>query len=201
MRDRDARKRQGIAFALIILFGIVMLYAVFGSFVGEVEKSTGTVVHQEGLAGNPSFSALVTSTFRATGSLSAGNDINVQVTVSNVSIPNLLRYYCCLGYIIATTGGAGNQIPLKQVGDNYVGSGTLRFDTASDIYWWFVPQSYTYVPLGSLTNKSLVIQIGDISQTLAWHYGEQATRLGWIVVAFSILLLQPLLEAVWKLER
>lgn len=193
-------KKQAVAIVLLILFAVTILYAAFGVSTPNASKTIYYVKDQRSPAnGIPDVSAEIDATFTAKGSLSAGNDITVNILLKPITT-DFAKYYDAVGYDVQG-GSSGIVHTIRPSGSFFVENYSIKVDTETDLYFWYIPINTSIsVNAGPSVDSNPAIHISGISDTIAWQNGEQATRLGWIVIAFSWLLLQPLFEALAKLK-
>ena len=165
----------------------------------------------------------------AYGAFSVGNPVYVKVILTQPSDPNFLNYYCCATITNAVNippiHGIGkysqfifdDRIPLTNYHNgSYIGSAEIRFvqpgnqnisltipaNLTNPEYIFTIPPAPVHIPGTNLTSPSqTVVVISDASSTLGIDSTQFVGRITIIVGAFSIILLQPVLEAILVPER
>lgn len=168
----------------------------------------------------PTLTALIEYNVSAKGTFSAENPITITVCISNVNTSNLLAYYGELGFFGSVFDPSSSHysesnkeqpgyIFLERTSDGkYIGTSTL--------IWHFETNVYTFLlPIPSLFNSPVTIpgnpsnnppdlptmHITGSQDTYNWKFNELTTKLTYILVGFSFLMLQPIIEAVLRLKR
>ncbi|HZW57439.1 MAG TPA: hypothetical protein VFF30_14215 [Nitrososphaerales archaeon] len=150
-------------------------------------------------------------TFTTTTTFSVNNEIYVYVRVTNPNVSNFLTYFCCVGFTGASftpnvmkahpsePKGAGGYLTLKQVSSNgFDANGTLIWYTSGDTYinfFQFVNDQPQIETLQQIESGNLAfLTISDESVTLSVQFNQIATRLTYVLVAFSVIALEPPVE-------
>ncbi len=166
----------------------------------------------------PTITATFAYYFTARGSFSADNPITVSVIISDVNTTNLLQYYGELGFWGSVLYSSKSQyiggeeqngyIFLKQAPDgSYRGTATLIWPIESVVFTYLLPVPALFsssVSIGAPNNSTQSVSTLTISSsqdTFNWQFDDLATKLTLIVIAFSLLMLQPILEAVFQLKK
>jgi len=200
INERDAGRRRIIAISLIVAFFVILVLdftLVKAQPITKKVFSTGEfpVLRDSKV---PPVTAAIDATFESIGSLSANNEMTITVQVY-VNDTNFLNHYRSLGLYL-NNGAESIGIPLQKVGDSYVGSIKTTWKSGGDLFYWFVPRdSGNPVPAGKDTTPP-AFTIGGDGETYSWKYGLETTRLTWVVIAFSVILIQPVLDAVFRLR-
>jgi len=119
-----------------------------------------------------------------------------------VSNSDFLKYYRAAAFEESNGATAAGRIPLKQLKNgSYSGSATVNFDTGGNIWPWLVPVGSQNVPGPSSYHSGAALIIDSSADTYAWQYGHETTQLTFVVIAFSIILAQPILETLLGLEK
>ena len=137
----------------------------------------------------------------------------------------LLGYICCVGFTGAHNASKITFFPtgLERIPElnlslvpgstglyagglgAYQASGTIIFQQEGDS--WFIPFSSAFNPEFDLTNSTQTdqgapaIYISGIADTNSLITAQQALRLTLVVSTFSVILLQPVLEAILLKDR
>ena len=146
-------------------------------------------------------------TFSAIGSFSVNNPVTVDITIKNANVSNFLAFF--QGYIFSYAYSYpleyekyGNmksgEISLSNSGNGeYRGTGQLIWLQEGST--WLLPLPYN-PPVYSLAqfqqSGDPVVYISGVSDTLATTFSESTAKLAWQLSAFSVIVLQPVLEAI-----
>jgi hypothetical protein len=221
--------RRILATLLITAWIVVIVYAVYFVKTPTHEKFVNcTGCEYLILNGSqlPIVVANVTLHFNYTGSFSANNPMAVSVAVGgptlhtsgpgpnnttlqsglkSVSDTQFRQFYVGFAFQEADGSESAGIIPftgtLTVNGETYyIGSAKITFDTEGGVYTWLDAAGSQSVPAPMGYEDKPLFTISSASDTYAWQYGQEATQLSWIIIAFSVLLLQPLAEAIlgWK---
>ena len=196
----NAAKRQIIAIVLFGVFGAILIYDILFIKPQPISKFVSSqgdfpVPNDKQV---PPISARILTQFNSTESFSANNEMTITTNVY-VNDTKFLDHYCCLGMMLSN-GGESTAIPLAKYADKYIGSVNMVWKSGGDLYYWFVPKDPTIgIPAGP-GNTVQVFTIGDQGETYSWKYGIEATQLAWVVLAFSVILLQPIFDALFRLK-
>lgn len=162
--------------------------------------------------------------FTAAGSFSVGNPVNVRVAMYDVNNSNVLDYYCCASFTnalnIPPVHGTGNasatiftdRINLRPFPNgSYIGTGSIVFEEPGGQLVSLLPPANLTNPVSIITEpgftggipypynlsaQSAVITISDSSATLDIESTGYIARVTLMIGAFSVILLQPVLEAI-----
>lgn len=160
----------------------------------------------------PTFVSLFPS-FKASGAFSVENPIKITCTLyANRS--NLLQYYRGIGFLGAEYLNGTSQgvlLPLTSGGYDqnaglyvYQAVGTLKWANQTNVDWFLIPQQQYFTPflLGPSSNTtSILLRISSFQDTLNTHFNTTNLRLTWVALAFSVIVLQPILEAIFLDEE
>lgn len=161
----------------------------------------------------PTIKGTISYKFSAEGSVSALNPITVTVTISDVNNSDLSQYYQAIGFYgsifnsnsptNSTSNSSTLQMPgfvkfSKQPDGTYNGTGNLIWRTDSEVYTFLIPQPwYTWqLKAGPQNGEKPITHISGIADTQSWKDGEQTIRFSLIAGGFTVLLLQPVVEAI-----
>lgn len=212
------RTRQGVAVVLFLLWLGCVVYALIIDTVGVVTY-TPFIETKEVEPPNPQIPPIkcdIVYTLSAKGSFSAENPITITVNVTNANITDLLDYYKCVGFfdsVFATQEPQytplGVEVPgyvplTRQPNGTYIGTATLKWHVESDVYSFMVPQP-KYSPfnmkVGPSSDEMPIIHVSPSSDTFNWRFSETTTRLTFVFLGFSFLMLQPIFEAILRLKE
>jgi len=164
----------------------------------------------------PTLNATIAYNFTAKGTFSAENPITVSVSISNVNTTNLLQYYGELGFFGSVFNSSvpqylapGEEEPgyvfLRHGPDGtYVGTATLVWHVESDVYTFLLPILRLFnfnLKIGPNSGQSPTMHISSSSDTFNWKFNEITTKLTLVLVGFSLLMLQPIIEALLHLKH
>jgi len=215
---RKKTARQILAGFLLVLWLIMIIDAFLLTGTADVHYSPyyEKRVFPSPSAEIPTLTATISYNFTAKGTFSAENPITVSVSISNVNTTNLLQYYWTLGFFGSVFNSSvpqyvkpGEEVPGYVVltrGSNgtYVGTATLVWHVESDVYTFLVPLprlfSFSF-KVGPNSGQDPTMHISSSSDTFNWKFNELTTRLTLVLVGFSFLMLQPIVEALLHLKR
>ena len=210
--------RQILAGFLLLLWLAMIIDAFFFTGTPDVYYSPyfETRTFPSPSAEIPTLNATISYNFTAKGTFSAENPITVSVSISNVNTTNLLQYYGELGFFGSVFNSSvpkylqpGEEEPgyvfLKPGPDKtYVGTSTLVWHVETDVYTFLVPLpplfSFSLI-IGPNSGQLPTMHISSSSDTFNWKFNEITTKLTLVLVGFSILMLQPIIEALLHLKR
>jgi hypothetical protein len=143
------------------------------------------------------------------GILSVNNPVHVKVTVKNVNITNFLDYFCGVtftnAYPYPTEEERGYPMNSVIIYLNNNGDGT--YSGERDVVWLQEGSSYIneviknpvgkHIPITMYENSTSVLTVSSASDTLTMHFTASASRLTWQIGSFSIIVLQPIFEAIF----
>ena len=185
-----------------------------GSTTGyTITNRTGTYNVPESL----SIAFTVIVNFTARGSISVNNPVDVSLIIFgvNTSMTSFLKNFGAVGFtdarnegIYGRTGDANltaTTATLTLPNGTLIASGTF-YTTHSTFYWFQAGPSWLYlappvrafvgVPNFGIQVGDPIVTISDVSDTLAVNSNDSVLRLTYILVGFSVLMLQPILEAI-----
>jgi hypothetical protein len=148
--------------------------------------------------------------FTAKGSFSLNNPIKIDLILQNVSLPNFLEGYQAVVFSDSfdypskkynPDGSLDNaKIYLKNIGnDTYQGEGTVIWMSEGPVYGPVVVdlKSTINLPIERVQQFPNVLTISGVSDTLAQTYTESTLKASVMLSSFSLLILQPVLEAIF----
>ncbi|MFB3888129.1 MAG: hypothetical protein ACE14S_01445 [Candidatus Bathyarchaeia archaeon] len=223
------RKRKINAFmlALFIIIFVFIILAPLNWFLWgaqKIEWTTWGYIPTYTLEGTlydlPPISYEYIVTFSAIGSFSVNNPIAVDILIRNVSLPNLLDHFQLISF------GEAYDYPIKHNADGSINSASILLSYAGkDAYYGndsyagrgeviWMQEGDKYGPV--LAPKDIevtltidlvvkyfhdVLYISGISDTLAQTFTETANKLTLTLGSFSIIVLAPVLEAIFVQEE
>jgi hypothetical protein len=217
--ERFWTRKKSIAAVLLIL-----AFAVdgFGCLYASVPPVTApsNIHHVAGYWGNraPPFQCEIQALFTATGAFSVNNPIHVHATLLNVNITNFLDYYFALSFTDAydtsvvqsqtetpVSGHLNLTASQTSRGMGYVADGTLVWLCDGPTWPMIImnpnPSISPVLSSPSVQVGNPILTISSISDTLSIQGSLVEQRLTWILVGFSILMLQPIFEALFVKEN
>ena len=221
MVDGDIKTRRRIGICVIVIFLIWFLTATFmplSCFLG-VPTISSTVQADKDFQGPtssggqqlPNGIANFSLTFSAIGSFSVNNPIHIKVFDFRVNISDFLKYYAGLGFF-------GFEYPIKYDSQGLMTYGIVKltdnhdgtYSGEADMIWMDetpvmivgVPQGISIIRKTSLPAGSVpILTIGPVSDTLSVYLTESTSKLAWQLGSFSIIILEPALEAIFLKKR
>lgn len=212
-----------LAFLIVFYYIINMPLDRFLWGASEIKYNAGGAVNGLTYFGSngyylPSFSYEYIVNFSAIGSFSVNNPVTVDVIIRNVSLPNLLNYCQVAGFSQAydypfsfNNEGSINssRISLTYVGndahygDTYRGSGTIIWMQEGIKYGVIIsPSESINLPMEDIISSfPEIITISGVADTLTQTYTENTNKLAVTIGSFSILILVPILEAIFVKEE
>lgn len=162
----------------------------------------------------PAYSVHFIFKLTTVGSVSMSNAVNVSVQISQISMTNVstaefLQYYDGVGFtgaydpttITGNNPQAGEIYVHSDGGGNYSGAGQVVWLQSGPTFPYLVPNGKYYVNYDSFRNFSAAFNISGESDTLAIQSSLNDQRLTYVLIGFSVLMLQPILEAVARLGQ
>lgn len=146
--------------------------------------------------------------FSAKGSVSVNNPVHVHVTLTNANVSNLLQYYNGLSFTDAySTTVCQNDRPTPDLVKIPITPSSLNeYEADGTIVWLLEGPTWPFLVLNTSTNlmiNAVHVQSGDaaivvasVSDTLSVRNTAIETALTFVLVGFSVLMLQPILEAL-----
>ncbi len=218
MKDKRTRKQSiGLTFILLFLIVFFTIFFIPQQAFYEPQKITITLAFGDeqfnyGNANLPAGLYNYKATMTATGSFSVNNPVTITFEITYVNITNFLTYYN------GVTFNGAYPYPLNSTNGEY--TATLRFkDTGNGTYTaegkvvWLIegptapiilPNTNAQISVMSSqqpTSTTAMLTISSVSDTLAFKSSEYSVKLTWLIGSFSILLLEPLFEAIFVKER
>ena len=215
-RKRQIIARQIFAIVLSVAWLICIIYAFVFFSVGNVMHTPFIEIKNVPPA-NPEIPPIkveIVYKMVAKGSFSAENPITITVNITNANVTNLLDYYesvAFFGSVFATQqpqyAKEGVEVPgyvtiHKQADGSYFGKATLKWHVESDVYTFLVPQrQYSFqMKVGPSVDELPLMHISPSSDTFNWKFNEITTRFTIALIGFSFLMLQPILDAIFRLK-
>lgn len=152
-------------------------------------------------------------TFIADGSISVNNPVHVKVRLKQMNITNFLDFYS------GVTFSRAYEAPIRYKENQIISSVIIELNKMEDgtyfgekdVVWGFEGPSYMtevirepegkHIPSTYYENSTAVVNVSGVSDTLALHFTANTNRLTWQIGSFSIIVLQPILEAIFLREE
>ncbi|MDG6902076.1 MAG: hypothetical protein JRM80_08965 [Nitrososphaerota archaeon] len=179
-----------------------------------------TITNQTGTYFVPEFLSVgftVVANFTANGAISVNNPVDVSLIIFgvNTSEPLFLKNFGAVGFTNARNGGIYGKYGdanLTAITESFtlpngtVISSRIIYTSRATFYWFQSGPTWLYlappakafvgVPNSGIQIGDPIATISDVSDTLAVNSNESVLRLTYVLVGFSVLMLQPILEAV-----
>lgn len=213
-KARRITKRR-LAVVLAATFFIIIIYAAFFASVPSITvpfRETHVTNYWQGK--EPPVSLQILILFTAEGSLSVNNRVHVHAILSNANVSNVLQYYGWLaftgGYNVSTVGKQDQAPNLAFLPITASQSSSGQYEADGDVIW--LKEGSTWPVLVPATGGQIEIHapdvevgtpaaiIASVSDTLSRDMSLREERLTLVLVAFSVLMLQPILEALFVKE-
>jgi len=161
----------------------------------------------------PAISFRYEVTFKASGSVSVNNPVHVTVRLKQMNISNFLEFYS------GVTFSHAYPYPLEYEEKHIMNSVIVELNKEADgtyfgekeVVWVFEGASYIteviknpagqHIPVTAYENSTPIITVSGVSDTLTLHFTASANRLTWQIGSFSIIVLQPIMEAIFLKEK
>jgi hypothetical protein len=207
---KNSLRKRIIAIILIVSASIVNIYGWQTSKAPSVRMRIveGGKFDIWNTMGLPSMNYTLAATYTFEGTLSVNNPIHVRVVLlnSNLTVDKAVQYYPYLGYTGSINADAVNEKSDVPFGSRldwkmnatgaYVAENDLIWTTEGPSWSFFVPSGKVAVRYPDVEKGMPSITVTGLSDTLNVKNNEITQRLTWIAAGFSILLLQPILEAL-----
>ena len=197
--------------AYVLLIGFILIDG-FGFFYANVPRVTIPALMNVPIGYwvniAPPVSVEVQIWLTASGALSVNNPVTVRAIVTDANVTDLLRYYNAISFTDAyqTDGSQNAKIPLKanpSTTGEYDADGTIIWLIEGPTWVIFLPNTEKNIVANraDVTKGDAVAQIASIGDTLSIQNSVTEQRLTWVLVGFSVLMLQPILEALFLKEN
>ena len=140
--------------------------------------------------------------FSATGAFSAQNNIHLTAVFFNANITDLQKYYCCIQIAEPSFPALlGSPFVLTNMGNGvYETSGYFTTVGAGPVWVSLAPprEYYNSTIVTSTIEHQIkpVLNVSSASDTLQIDLNEFVIKTGFVFSSFSILVLQPVIEAI-----
>jgi len=203
---------------LIVLFSFLLTFTILlfipDSRFANIQRLTKT---QRGVSRShlypkvaPAIQFEYEVTFSAVGAFSVNNPINVKVTLKDLNITNFLDYFCGVSFSDAYAYPLDEEdvtAVIVYLEDN--GDGT--YSGECDVVWLVEGPTHMVEtinnPEGYHFTKDIFedvdspLLISGVSDTLSIKFTKSTSKLEYQIWSFSILVLQPILEAILLKEE
>lgn len=215
MRGIDSFEWTRRKIGMIVLVSFVIAFLTISllpvSFFIEIPQLRTTqagTVYSHLFPEAPPVSYRFEAVFTATGIFSVNNPVHVKVTVKQVNVTNFLEYWCGVtlthAYQYPTVYHEG--FPMNSVIINVRDNGDGTYSGEKEIVWLEEGPTYLtevinnpigrYIPETMTENSTSVLTISSAADTLTLHFTQNTARLTWQIGSFSIIVLQPVFEAI-----
>jgi hypothetical protein len=152
----------------------------------------------------------ITVNFSAIGAFSAENPIHIQAVIFNVNVSDLLTHIAAITFTAAyNVSGTvfkndlpyATYLPLSQADpDTYLAEGDLVWHESESVYLVALApfSGGLLVPENAGVGPYPLIDISPVSDTLSFRANQRTEQLTDVLVAFSIIALQPIFSAILK---
>ena len=93
-------------------------------------------------------------------------------------------------------------VPLNKLPDGtYIGTWTLVWRVETDTYSFLIPNATNWeIKVGPNSGTQPILHISGIADTYTWRFNVETKKFTFILIGFSVLMLQPIVEAIagWK---
>jgi len=149
--------------------------------------------------------------FSAEGALSVNNPVHVHAVFTNTNISDFLQYYTGIGLTDAYDLSAKDQSGFPVLAElPFKANAQGGYDVDGDVVWSYEGGTWAFLlpNLPSFSVRYTDVEIGmpvtiisSVSDTLSVENNVTTQKLTWILIGFSFLMLQPILEALSAKER
>lgn len=197
-----------IAFVTVFLIISLLPESLFVNVPQLRLTRAGKVYSSHIYPNTPPISYRFELTFTATGTFSVNNPVHVKVILKNMNISNFLDYFCGVTFTNAYTYPIEyhEDFPMNSVIIYLKNNGDGTYSGQGDVVWLVEGSTYISevinnplghtVPISMYENASSVLTISSVSDTLTLHFTASTARLAWQIGSFSIIVLQPVFEAI-----
>ena len=161
----------------------------------------------------PAISFRYEVTFIADGGISVNNPVHVKVRLKEMNRTDFLNHYCGVTFSSAYSSPIEyneNRI-INSVIVDLTDNGDGTYFGEKTIVWGFEGPSYMtevikdpegrHIPSTVYENSTAIVNVSGVSDTLTLHFTASANRLTWQIASFSIIVLQPIIEAIILKEK
>jgi len=149
--------------------------------------------------------------FSAVGSFSAENPVHVHVFINNVNISDLTTHLGAISFtnaynlqeshVVGATPAYGYVALYPSENGTYVADGNLIWHQSETCYVIPLPKFTGIITLPNLAKQNLsgnpVLYITPVADTLSFRSNHTMEQLTYAIVGFSVLMLQPILSALF----
>ncbi|MGD0070568.1 MAG: hypothetical protein ABSB71_03295 [Candidatus Bathyarchaeia archaeon] len=204
------RQITGLFLALLALpiFG----YALFGTKIPTIESSNSykefITFNDNQTSSNLTASFWTIMDFNTVGSFSAENPIHVKVTVFDSNVTDLTHYIGMVSFTGSNPVISGNNANVKSgVGYlNLTQTDNGMYKAEGDLIWYqdifshsaWLPPNTAYYDQGYWQQIGQgKLDISPAADTLAFRSSHTMEQLTYVLVGFSVIMLQPIFEAIF----
>ena len=200
------RQRAGSLVLIISAFPIFM-YAWRGVQIPRIIMPVNAIY--EGFNGATGISFNFVANFSTVGTFSAENPIHVQAIINNVNVSNFLDYvgsitfagaFNASGLVFVNNVTSASYLMLSQSGNGeYVAEGDLVWHSSMTTYLVIIAPFQTMFMYPLEHNPiNPILSISSVSDTLSFQSNQLTTQLTYVLIGFSVLTLQPVLNALFR---
>jgi hypothetical protein len=206
-------RRRAIAITLLAFALLVDVYALTALTAPKISIPVHYYV-EAGYwkkAGLPPVAFDSTFLFSAEGALSVNNPVHVHAILLNMNISNFLQYYTGIALTDAYDLTAKDENGFPKLAElPFKANAQGEYEVDGDVIWSYEGPTWPFLlpNLPSFSAKYTDIETGmpvtiisSVSDTLSKDNNVITQKLTWILIGFSILTLQPILEALIAKER
>jgi hypothetical protein len=214
--------KQIISIIVILMFTVVLTLAVFlpDEYLVGTQKM-GYIITRSGTTQShiypetPPISYRYEVTFKTTGAISVNNPVHVTVFLKEMNISNFLDYFGGVTFVNAYSYPIDyheNQT-MNSLIINVTEEADGTYYGEADVVWLIEGPTYLsetlknpagqHVPIDLYDNSSVkpVITVSSVSDTLTTQFTATTNRLALIVGSFGVIVMQPILEAIFLKEK
>ena len=213
IEEAESRRKRNIAVVLVI---VALVLDIGGLFlfpsVPQIRAYSEEAIYLDnfGSVGAPPYAIFVQLNLTGT-SISANNVVTVTVTIIHTNVSNFLEHYNGVGLTngfdqntIQSSSPQLERISLSQTANgNFTGTGKVNWLSSGGTWLFLWPNkfgtyytNYTQIEVGSP-----IYNIAGESDTLSVQDSLTTQKLTYILIGFSVLMLQPVLEAIRKIQK
>jgi hypothetical protein len=209
-KNHTLSNKQISGLFLLVLALPIFGYAFLGTRIPTIESSNLYVdfVTVTKPSGNVTVSFSTIMDFTAVGSFSAENPIHAKITVFDANVTDFLDYIGIVSFTGSNPVSSGNSINVvSRVGYfNLTQVSAGRYEADGYLIWyqsinshsaWLAPNTKFFDQNFWQQKGNAKINISPAADTLAFRSSYTMEQLTYVLVGFSVVMLQPILEALF----